>query len=57
MSSAVLHHPYKGQKIMQGRRVPWHIFGVSGIQGNVLEYPGKACECDRRKAIIGRGAR
>ena len=43
--------------ILQDRRVPWHILGLSGVQGNVFDYSGKACECGRRKAIIGRGAR
>ena len=33
------------------------IFGVSGVQSNVFDYPGKACEGSRRKAIIGGGAR
>ena len=42
---------------MQDRRVLWHIFGVGGVQGNVFDYPGKACECGRRKVIIGGGAR
>ena len=37
---------------MQDRGVPWHIFGLSGVQGNVFDYPGKACEGGRRKAII-----
>ena len=32
------------QGSMQDRRVPWHIFGVSGVQGNIFDYPGKTCE-------------
>ena len=44
------------QGSMQDRRAPWNIFGVSGVQSNVFDYPGKACEGSRRKAIIGGGA-
>ena len=41
---------------MQDRRV-LGISLVSGVEGNVFDYPGKAYECGRRKAIIGGGAR
>ena len=34
-----------------------HHKDVVDCEGSVLDYPGKACECGRRKAIIGGGAR
>ena len=51
-SSMVVPVPKTRSCSMQDRRVLWHIFGLSGVQGNVFDYPGKACEGGRRKAII-----
>ena len=33
--------PVTKQGNIQDRRVPWHIFGLSGVQGNVFDHPRK----------------